>query len=437
MKDSTVDPKALNLSQGQFGTTFNGQTFQIDALATLNDWQFTTYIDFLGRVCVARRHLPDGDWQSISFDDYVIDHTDVHNVPVLGICPIDGTIHLAFDHHNSPLHYRVSQPGTATSPAGVDWSTDLFGPITSELVSGVELTKLTYPIFVTRPDGALQLYYRLGMSGDGDTHLAEYRPDAGGWKILGAFVSGEGPFVDSTSRNAYHNGFDFDAAGRLHTTWVWRESPILFSNHDLQYACSDDDGRTWSNWEGKRIGVTGVEPMHLRSAGITVRHIAYGWGMMNQLTQTLDATGRIHVVLWQQPPTASEASDDLGTWRYVHHWGDGNGSWRQHQLPYFGRKPTVLARGDDLVLVFTKSFDPDYHGNDTGGPLYVITASAADEWSTWREVYRSSDAFVGEPRVDQHRWQQSGVLSIYAQQAPIAPGEPSPLRVLDLDAEVG
>jgi hypothetical protein len=250
-------------------------------------------------------------------------------------------------------------------------------------------------------------------------------------------VSGQGTFVDSTSRNAYHNGFDFDADGRLHTTWVWRESINLLSNHDLQYARSDDGGCTWNNWEGTRIGVTGQEPMHLRSPGITVRHVAYGWGMMNQLTQTLDDRGRIHVVLWQQPPTASEASDDLGTWRYVHYWGDGHGSWHQHELPYFGRKPTVLASGDDLVLVFTKSFDPDYHVNDTGGPLYVITASAADEWTTWREIYRSSEAFVGEPRVDKQRWQQSGVLSIYAQQAPTTPGEPSSLRVLDLDPEVG
>ncbi|WP_157181144.1 BNR repeat-containing protein [Actinopolymorpha alba] len=436
MKDSIVDPKALNLSQGQFGTTFNGQTYQIDALATLNDWQYATYVDSMGRVCVARRQLPDGDWDSLSFDDYVIDHTDVHNVPVLGICPSDGTIHLAFDHHNSPLHYRVSQPGVATSPESIAWSTDLFGPITSELVRGVELTKLTYPIFVTMPDGALQLYYRIGMSGDGDTHLAEYRPDADGWKILGAFVSGQGRFVDSTSRNAYHNGFDFDTAGRLHTTWVWRESINLLSNHDLQYAYSDDSGHTWRNREGTRVGVTGQEPMHLHSRGITVRPIPYGWGMMNQVTQTLDDRGRIHVVLWQQPPTAAEASADLGTWRYVHYWGDDRGTWHQHQLPYFGRKPTVLAGGDDLILVFTKSSDPDYHGKDSGGPLYVIAAASADEWSTWREIYRSTDTFVGEPRVDRHRWQASGVLSIYAQQAPTAPGAPSPLRVLDIDPEV-
>ncbi|WP_157987891.1 BNR repeat-containing protein [Jiangella endophytica] len=434
MTESVVDPEALNLREGRFGTCFNGQTFQVDALTSLGDRQYATYVDHEGRVCVARRRWPDGAWQHIAFDDHVIDHDDVHNVPVIGVCPADGTVHLAFDHHVSPLHYRVSRPGVATSPDGVEWSEALFGAITSELVDGAPLERLTYPNFVTMPDGALQLYYRLGSSGDGDTHVAEYRPGQGGWTMLGAFVSGRGRFAGSDSRNAYHNGFDYDAAGRLHTTWVWRESPDLRTNHDLQYAYSDDRGRTWRNNDGAPIGVTDQDPLWLGSPGVTVRPIAYGWGMMNQLTQTVDTRGRLHVVLWQQPPDASAPSADMSTWRYVHHWRDEHGGWHQRQLPCFGRKPSVVADGDDnLVLVFTKPADPDYHGTESGGPLHVVTASSADHWGSWREVYRSSESYVGEPRIDRHRWQDSAVLSVYAQQAPVSPGTPSPLRVVDLD----
>lgn len=437
MIDSIVEPEALNLAEGRFGTCFNGQTFQVDALTSLAGWQYATYVDHKGRVCVARRRLTEYVWQRIAFDDHVIDHDDVHNVPVIGVCPADGTIHLAFDHHVSPLHYRVSQPGVATAPDSVDWSEALFGAITSELVDGMPLTRLTYPNFVTTPDGALQLYYRIGASGDGDSHVAEYRPREGGWTALGAFVSGSGQFVDSETRNAYHNGFDYDASGRLHTTWIWRESPNLRSNHDLQYACSDDRGRTWHNNDGALIGVTGQEPMRVDSPGITVRPIAYGWGMMNQLTQTVDSRGRVHVVLWQQPPDAAASSADMSTWRYLHHWRDERGEWHQRQLPFFGRKPSVVVdRDDNLVLVFTKPADPEYHGKDSGGPLHVITASAADRWGAWRELYRSGDSYVGEPRIDKARWQESAVLSVYAQQAPVLPGAPSPLRVAEIDLDL-
>ncbi|MGW2515131.1 BNR repeat-containing protein [Streptomyces scopuliridis] len=441
--DSIIDLEALNLREGAFGTTFNGQTYQNEALTSLNGWQYATYVNHEGRVCAARRRLPDGAWQRIVFGDYVIDHNDVHNVPVIGICPADATIHLAFDHHNSPLHYRVSQPDTAASGETVEWSEALFSATTSELVDGVKLTELTYPHFVTTPGGNLQMYYRLGMSGDGNTHVAEYRPGEGGWRTLGEFLSGRGQFVDSDSRSAYHNGFDFDAVGRLHTTWVWRESINLHSNHDLQYAYSEDGGHTWCNGDGTRIGVTGQEPMNLESLGVTAWPIAYGWGMMNQLTQTVDDRGRVHVVMWQQPPTAPARSVDMSTWRYIHYWRDEHGEWHQQQLPCFGRKPTVLAHGGNLVLVFTKPADPDYHGrgkggpgtDHQGGPLYVFIASSENRWTTWREVYRSGDNFVGEPRVDTHRWRESSVLSVYAQQAPVERGVPSPLHVIDMDID--
>ncbi|MFC7619335.1 BNR repeat-containing protein [Microlunatus sp. GCM10028923] len=427
-----MESEALNLKAGKFGTTFNGQTYQVEAIASLGNWQFTTYVDQKGRVCVARRKWSDASWQRIAFDDYTINHDDVHNVPVLGICPTDGTIHLAFDHHNSPLHYRVSQPGAATAPEAVDWSPGLFGPITSELSDGVELDRLTYPIFVSTPDGVLQLYYRIGKSGNGDNYLAEYRPHEG-WRVLGEFVTGRGVFVDSDSRSAYHNGFDYDAAGRLHTTWVWRESPNLLSNHDLQYAYSDDCGHTWRSNDGSQVGVSGQQPMDLRSQGITVRPIAYGWGLMNQVTQTVDGSGRVHVVLWQQPPSAPTASADLNTWRYVHYWREPTGAWHQQVLPCYGRKPSVVAHGDNLILVSTKPENLDYHGKDPGGPLQILTASAADNWGTWRELHRTGDTYVGEPRVDESRWRESAVLSVYVQRAPAEPGVPSALQVLDLD----
>jgi BNR repeat-containing family member len=69
----------------------------------------------------------------IRFNDYNFKSNDAHNIISIGICPQDGTIHLAFDHHGHSLHYRVSQKGVATDPEKVKWNAVLFSPINSEL----------------------------------------------------------------------------------------------------------------------------------------------------------------------------------------------------------------------------------------------------------------------------------------------------------------
>jgi hypothetical protein len=437
MSDSILEPEALNFARGTYGTCINGQAFQIEAMASFKGWQYATWFDGRARLCVARRCLPKGAWQRIAFDDYTIAHTDVHNVAVIGICPADGTIHLAFDHHGSPLHYRVSRPGAAATPEKAEWSAALFSPTTAELAKGRKLARVTYPAFFNTPDGRLQLSYRIGGSGNGSSHLAQYDPAQGGWAVRGEFISGAGDYQGSQSRNAYHNGFDYDAKGRLHTTWVWREaldnSRWGPSNcHDLQYAFSDDGGLSWRNNDGAPIATTGREPMRLDSPKITVHDVRWRWGMMNQLTQTVDARGRVHVVLWQNPPDASEATTDKNAWRYYHYWRDERGVWHRRQMPFFGRRPTIVAdAASNLIVVVGKRADLEHHGMDTGGPMHIFAASAASGWTDWQEVFRSEKSFVGEPRVDKLRWQQERVLSIYAQEAPVAPGKPSALRVMD------
>jgi len=444
VNDSVLDAEALNFARGTYGTCINGQTFQIEAMVSFKGWQYATWFDGRKRLCVARRQLPQGAWQRIAFDDYTINHTDVHNVAVIGICPADGTIHLAFDHHGSPLHYRVSRTGAATAPERTEWTATLFGPTTSELVAGQRLTRVTYPAFFSTPDGRLQFSYRIGGSGDGSSHLAHYDPDKSGWAVLGEFISGAGDYHDNKTRNAYHNGFDCDANDRLHTTWVWREGQDnrewgTSNCHDLQYAFSDDGGRTWRNNDGAQVAVTGREPMRVDSRKITVHDVRWRWGLMNQLTQTVDARGRVHVVLWQNPPDAPAAAPkDMNAWRYYHYWRDERGDWHQQRLPFFGRKPSIVAdAASNLFVVFTKPANLEYHGTDPGGPLHIFKATAARDWNDWQEVFRSKQSFVGEPRVDKYRWLQERVLSIYAQETPAEPGNPSTLRVMDFHATNG
>lgn len=436
MRDSLVD-LGHNMPSGPFGTCINGQTFQQEALITRGGWQYAAYFGRGGRLGVARRRLPDGAWQPLLFDDYAIAHDDVHNTASLGIAA-DGVIHLAFDHHVHPLHYRRSRAGLAADPDHADWSTAAFTATTDALIPGQPLAGVTYPVLFAAPGGRLQLLYRLGSSGDGDWHLAEYDPAAGAWSRLGMLLSGRGPWRDSTSRCAYPNPLRYDRGGRLHLTWCWRERPAdgirdLRTNHDHCYAWSDDRGRTWHGDDGSLVAALAAgRPITVDTAACLVRTTPYRWGQMNTTTQAVDAAGRVHLIDWRNPEEAAAGSTDLHTWRHHHHVRAADGGWSSRRLPLLGRKPQLLV--DDAGTAWVVCQQPEnrnYHGSDPGGRLVLWTAAAP--WADWHEAWSAPFAVVGEPLVDPDRWRDEGILSVYVQERPSAPGEPSPLHVLDLD----
>jgi hypothetical protein len=274
--DSVVDAKALTLHRHHpvyGGQCINAVHCQQDAVVTHGKHQYVGYYDAKRRVCLARRRLPAGDWRIIRFADYVFKGNDDHNTICIGVCPKDGTIHLAFDHHNNPLHYRVSRKGIATHPESIQWEASLFGPIVSELEKGKPPTRLCYPRFWQTPDGRLQFCYRVGYSGGGDRMLVDYDADTGTWINARHIDSGKGEFQDafnkSSSRCSYPNGYDYGPLGRLHVTWVWRER-TQGANHDIMYAYSEDRGKAWLNNQGKAL----TEPPHIGSLGIKVVDIS-------------------------------------------------------------------------------------------------------------------------------------------------------------------
>ena len=178
--DSLVDSKALTI-QGSFGQAINGKSFQQDALVSHNGYQYVGYYDADRHVCLARRKLPDGPWAIIRFGDYDFKSNDAHNTISLGICPKDGTIHMAFDHHVHPLHYRVSQKGVATDPekcsmAGFAFRARHFAP-------GEEQDPYSHlSTFLADARGwpAVLLPPRR-LRSHGDRMLVDYHPESGLW----------------------------------------------------------------------------------------------------------------------------------------------------------------------------------------------------------------------------------------------------------------
>jgi len=441
--DFIVNDSALNFPNGAFGTCINGQTFQQEAVISFNGYQYAGYFADGGTLCVARRQLPNGPWNTLRFGDYRIAHTDVHNVVVIGVCRSDGTLHLSFDHHGSPLHYRRSVPGIALSPDAFAWGAECFGKTVSALEPGKPLHRVTYPQFLSTPRKTLQLLYRLGSSGNGDWHLAEYNPAENGWEQVGMVFSRAGKYKTSDSRCAYPNPIRYGSDSRLHVTWCWRERPQggpydLRTNHDLCYAYSDDFGRTWKNNAGEIIAVLGggqegvPESITIETPGIVVQRTRYLWGQMNTTTQFVDSRGRVHVINWQHQQDAGSASKDMNTWRYYHYWRDVSGKWHDNRLPFYGRKPQIVLDGaGNAYVVYCKGEELNYHGMDHGGQLRIAASREKTGWTDWKTVWASKRTFVGEPLVDPMRWNNEGTLSVYVQEKPEAPGAPSALYVLD------
>ena len=437
LQGTIVDSNGLNFAEGRatrFSTERQRSNLPKTAIGNaFKGYQYATYYDDNRNVCLGRRKLPDGDWEILRFTDYAMPGSDSHNVVTLGICAKDGTIHFAFDHHADPLNYRVSTQNAASDPESVEWSTDLFGPVMDELGSVGSFPRFTYPYFFNAPNGNLMLYFREGGSGNGIGMIQEYDGTTHDWTTgLGKFIEGTGTYTgvlstNSRSRNAYLNAIAY-AGNRIHVSWVWRESAGGSQfNHDLCYAYSDDDGRTWHNNEGTVIGRTGASSITVDSPKLVVAEIPQNVGLSNQYTHYAYEDGSCHVMLTHNLEGSSSR-------RYHHYWRDTEGNWSKAPLSFNGSRPKIVGDEDrNLFMVYA-----------SGGRLRIakgIPNAEKTEW-TWTSVYtQPGTTEAGEGLIDYTRWEQDGVLSVYGQERPSRVlsygsgtpinGLPSPVHVFD------
>jgi len=438
LQDTIVDEKALTFAKGdrtRFGTIINGRTHQQTPITTFNGYQYVIYYDANRKVCLGRRKLPRGKWEIIRFTDYTFKVNDSHNTAVLGICETDGTIHLAFDHHVSELHYRVSKPGVATQPQSFMWTASLFGPVTDQLGSAGRKDKVTYPRFFSAPNGNLMLYYRYVTSANGDGMIEEYNGEKQDWTPgLGRFIARDiGTYTQgeevSNFRCPYLNSISY-AGNRLHVSWIWRdrfENTDRKNNHDLCYAYSDDDGRTWNNSDGAVIGVTGSSSViSINSPGVHVAMIPPGENLSNQNTHYAYPDGSLHIVL----PHKRKGTNDT---RQHHYWRDANGGWHSEALPFGGSRPKLV--GDSERNLFLVSTHQDAFLICQGIP------NADQSGWTWTQILkRTTPSDAGEGVLDLALWEKEQVLAVYGQEAPEKTldygeqppidGIPTPLHVL-------
>ncbi len=389
----------------------NFASFQQDVIVTFNGYQYVTYwknVSGSTHPTIARKKLPDGEWEDLvlAYSASIAKINDNHQTISMGICPNDGTIHIAYDHHDVPLNYQKSVVGMVTDPENAVWSDASFGAKQDYLIPGTQITPVTYPRFIAKPNGDLIYECRLGQSGNGDSFMWEYSAETGEWSSIGKYIIGT-----NVSQNAYINGVHYDPNGRMHVSWVWRETPDPQTNHDVYYGYSDDDGRTWYNAAGTQIGTAETNPMTLNTEGLKVITVGKNRGLINQEAQVVDSKGRIHIL---QSYISDDHPNSNNFWGFRINFGDlrhiyqdESGNWHSDIIaPSARNRSEIAVDSEDNVYVVS-------------GDHRIYFASAKDRWQTWTELDVSkAGVSQNEGFVDRTRLLNDGILSyVYASSA--------------------
>ena len=394
------------------GEQLSGQQFQTEGIMSFAGYQYTVYYNHTRNVCIARRKIPVGKWEEVVLP-YQNKIDDAHNVITMGICANDGTIHLAYDHHNDSLHYSYSVLGNANFPDEMPWGTATFSETTS--VMDLPVPNVTYPRFISKPDGNLLFECRFNWSGHGDSYLREYDGKTKKWYLIGRYVQGEDVEPDAC---AYINGMTYDKDGKLHVTWCWRDDYGGQTNHDLYYAFSEDNGFSWRDTYGDLKARTDyMEPVTDKTTGnclgqtkksFMVEEIPLNKDYINQETQAVDSRGRIHVVSSHIP--MDEGIDKNWTSsrkkaRLHHRFRDVDGVW----------KPQFIKNKGNTVNSYCRvnlSFDAYDNAYVVANGAEIYAASDANGYNDW-ELISDLDKgrFISEPLVDKKMLLENGVLS--------------------------
>ncbi len=322
-------------------------------------------------------------------------------------------IHASFDHHGNKLKYcRSVAPGSL-----------VLGEL--EPMIGTLEDDVTYPEFYRLGNGDLLFAYRSGTSGRGNLVLNKYDLTTGRWERLhDILIDGE------NERNAYWQLY-VDHLGTIHLSWVWRETWLVETNHDLCYARSRDNGGSWEKSDGT--------PYSLPITAATAEYaciIPQGSELINQTSMSADNDGNPYIATYWR-----EQNDSVPQYRLV--WNDGK-KWKNRQVssrttPFSlsggGTKMIPIARprvviDNDEIAFITRD-------TERGGKVTIYTGNLRDCIFTPVDV-TDFDVNAWEPSYDTELWKSQRKLHLYIQNAMQGDGEkvtdlpPQPVYVLEV-----
>ncbi|RXP52965.1 T9SS C-terminal target domain-containing protein [Lutibacter sp. HS1-25] len=179
---------------------------------------------------VSRKKIGEGNWVHVALPaklSLVGGKGDTHLTTNIGICPIDGTVHLMFDHHNENLNYIRSKKNIAFGPDS-EFTAANFLPQQDYLIPGKVVDGVTYPDLFTNNNGEMYFERRLGAAVGGSIIMTYYNGVT--WSPETTIIQGTGNQVSQGERNfAYGEAVLIN--GKFYYTYSvrWAESPTALN----------------------------------------------------------------------------------------------------------------------------------------------------------------------------------------------------------------
>lgn len=394
-------PILITVGDGWAGNTVNTAVFRKNSLVTFQDTQYIAYYNADAQLIIGKRKIGTTKWE-LKQTAYKGNIKDAHNIISIMVDG-DGYLHIAWDHHNNPLHYVRS-----VSPGSLE--------LTSEMsMTGKNENRLSYPEFYSLPNGDLLFFYRDGGSGSGNMVINKYDLKTKTWKSLhDNLIGGEG------ERNAYWQAV-VDQKGIIHLSWVWRESPDVASNHDMAYAKSEDGGITWKNSKG----INYTLPITASSAEYALK-IPQKNELINQTSMSCDEDGNPFIATYWRDADASSPQ--------YHLIYNINGAWHSKTLDFrkgafslsgAGTKripisrPQVLIKGKGEKASILMLFRDEERGNKAS--VLKINQLKKGDWTIKDLTNFSLGSW--EPTFDTELWRERKILNLFIQNTEQKDGE--------------
>jgi len=292
-------------------------------------------------------------------------------------------------------------------------------------------TSVTYPQFLTLPNGDLLYLYRVGASGGGNTFLNRWLLAAQTWTNVDVSGGLALPFIQglwsSSSYNAYPNMPCLDASGNLYLAWTWRETPAYESNHDLNFAQSTNGGVTWLRYEGTPYDLPISENGQTSDTNEnceTIVTIPQNSSLINQAGMCLDASNHPVIATWWAPGYATNNNQR----QYMIVFPGTNGVWQVRQVSNrtndppatveedavvrdLGRPVVVCDKQNRIIVLYRDNFGSN--GLTIARSLPYALDPQRTNWFTFDLTTDNLGNY--EPVIDLARWQRDNVLDIVYQ----------------------
>ena len=387
-------PKVKLLPVGGTGwakSSANAAVFRTNSLVTFGDTQYVAYYDGDGNVILGKRNANSDTWE-LKQTQYKGQARDAHNSISIGVDG-SGVLHMAWDLHNQKLRYA-----RGIAPGSLEMGDEI--PMT-----GQHEGRVTYPQFYALPGGDLLFLYRDGSSGNGNAMLNRYDVKDSKWlPVAHPLVAGGG------QRNAYLNTLAIDSKGGVHLSWVWRDTPDVATNHDVCYAFSPDEGKTWQKSSGEKY----VLPITIDNAEVAFA-VPRNSELINQTSMTTDDSDHPLIATYWR-----DQNSEVPQFRLV--WYDGV-QWQTSQVGNrkmvfrlsgggtkkipISRPQVVAGKGNAVYVIF--------RDEERDNAISVATSLATDhqDWRVQDLLTQRMGAW--EPTFDPALWKRDKKLDLFVQ----------------------